>query len=74
MIDLIDFWILVILYIFFYIFSVAVKEIPNFLADPNTQKGEVMPHHRATIHLNCEHSDLIHDAFIDAQQGRFSTR
>lgn len=53
--------------------NVAVNEIPNFLADPNTKKGEVMPHHRATIHLNCEHSDLIHDAFIDAQQGRFST-
>lgn len=52
--------------------NVAVKELPNFLADPNKQKGEVMPHHRATIHLNCEHSDLIHDAYLDAQQGTFS--
>lgn len=33
-----------------------------------------MPHHRATIHLNCEHSDLIHDGYIEAQQGRFSRR
>lgn len=52
--------------------NVAVKELPNFLADPNRQKGEVMPHHRATIHLNCEHSDLIHDAYLDAQRGTFS--
>lgn len=52
--------------------NVAVKEIPNFLADPNIKQEVVMPHHRATIHLNCEHSELIHDAYLDAQQGRFS--
>ena len=59
---------------YFIIFTVAVKELPNFLADPNKQKGEIMPHHRATIHLNCEHSDLIHDGYLDAQQGKFSKR
>ncbi|CAG2186099.1 Pyridine nucleotide-disulfide oxidoreductase domain-containing protein 2 [Mytilus edulis] len=52
--------------------NVAVNELPNFLADPNKQKGEIMPHHRATIHLNCEHSDLIHDGYLDAQRGTFS--
>ena len=59
---------------FYFLYTVAVKEIPNFLADPNKKTGEVMPHHQATIHLNCEHSDLIHDAFLDAQQGKFSKR
>ncbi|XP_033756901.1 pyridine nucleotide-disulfide oxidoreductase domain-containing protein 2-like [Pecten maximus] len=54
--------------------NVALKELPNFVADPNIRKNEVMPHHRATIHLNCEHSDLIHDGFLDAQAGRFSSK
>ncbi|XP_069139514.1 pyridine nucleotide-disulfide oxidoreductase domain-containing protein 2-like isoform X3 [Argopecten irradians] len=54
--------------------NVAVKELPNFVADPNIRKNEVMPHHRATIHLNCEHSDLIHEGFLDAQAGKFSRK
>ncbi|XP_060073027.1 pyridine nucleotide-disulfide oxidoreductase domain-containing protein 2-like [Ylistrum balloti] len=54
--------------------NVAVKELPNFVADPNIKKNEVMPHHRATIHLNCEHSDLIHDGFLEAQAGKFSSK
>ncbi|OWF40195.1 pyridine nucleotide-disulfide oxidoreductase domain-containing protein 2-like [Mizuhopecten yessoensis] len=54
--------------------NVALKELPNFVADPNTRKNEVMPHHRATIHLNCEHSDLIHDGFLEAQEGKFSSK
>ncbi|XP_029653702.2 pyridine nucleotide-disulfide oxidoreductase domain-containing protein 2-like [Octopus sinensis] len=49
--------------------NVAVKELPNFTADPNTKKNTPMPHHQCTIHLNCEHTDLIHQAYLDAQNG-----
>ena len=48
----------------------AVDRIPNFTADPNKVENEPMPHHRCTIHLNCENSDLIHESYLDAQRGR----
>ncbi|KAK3095781.1 hypothetical protein FSP39_019008 [Pinctada imbricata] len=54
--------------------NVAVKEIPNFTADPNTTPGQPMPHHRCTIHLNCEHTDLIHQGYLDAQAGIYSQK
>ena len=54
--------------------SVAVNKIPNFLADPNTGDNTVMPHHRCTIHINCEQSSLIHDAYLAAQSGHYAQR
>ena len=54
--------------------SVAVNKIPNFLANPNSSENAVMPHHRCTIHLNCEHSSLIHDAYLAAQAGSYAKR
>ena len=43
--------------------NVAVNKIPNFLANPNTSPGSVEPHHRCTIHLNCENSGMIEEAY-----------
>lgn len=54
--------------------NVAVGQLPNFIADPNIKRNEPMPHHQCTIHLNCEDSSLIHDAYIDAQQGKITER
>ncbi len=55
--------------------NVAVNALPNFKADPNTSGEEPMPHHRCTIHLNCENSALLEEAYRDAAQGqRFSRR
>ena len=48
----------------------ALLRIPNFLADPNSSPNRVMPHHRATIHLNCETSHLIEEAYRHAVAGR----
>ena len=47
--------------------NVAVNKLPNFLANPNVKDNEVMPHHRCTIHLNCENMDLLEDAYNDAK-------
>ena len=52
--------------------NVALDKIPNFLADPNTSSDGVMPHHQATIHLNCEDSDMIEQAYNDAKSGIYS--
>lgn len=54
--------------------NVAVNRIPNFVADPNTSESSIMPHHRCTIHLNCEDSSMIQDAYKDATNGNFSKR
>jgi phytoene dehydrogenase-like protein len=53
--------------------NVAVSRLPNFLADPvsDNQPG---PQHRGTIHLNCENSQLIHDAYLDAMMGNWSKK
>ena len=52
--------------------NVALNKLPNFLADPNKEDNTVMPHHRCTIHLNCERTHMIEDAYQDAKQGQFS--
>ncbi|XP_061192846.1 pyridine nucleotide-disulfide oxidoreductase domain-containing protein 2-like [Saccostrea echinata] len=54
--------------------NVALSRLPDFTADPNVQKNEPMPHHQCTIHLNCEHTQLIHDAYLDAQLGMYSKK
>lgn len=33
-----------------------------------------MPHHQATIHLNCENCNVLHQAFQDALEGKPSSR
>ena len=50
----------------------AVDRIPNFLADPNTDPSSPMPHHQATIHLNCEDSSLIQQSYLDCQRGQIT--
>lgn len=52
----------------------AVNKLPDFLADPNIDEKTAMPHHQSTIHINCEHSELIHQAYLDAQMGRASSK
>ena len=52
--------------------NVAVNKLPNFLANPNTSPDSVMPHHRCTIHINCEKTEMIEEAHQDAKQGRYS--
>ncbi|XP_062614599.1 pyridine nucleotide-disulfide oxidoreductase domain-containing protein 2-like [Saccostrea cucullata] len=54
--------------------NVALSRLPDFTADPNVQKNEPMPHHQCTIHLNCEDTQLIHDAYLDAQLGMYSKK
>ncbi|KAL8609410.1 Pyridine nucleotide-disulfide oxidoreductase domain-containing protein 2 [Nucella lapillus] len=54
--------------------NVAVDKIPNFLADPNVRDNEPMPHHRCTIHLNCEDSALIQEAYLSAQMGKLPSK
>ena len=53
--------------------NVALDKIPNFLADPNESRESVMPHHQATIHLNCEESEMIEEAYTDAKSGVWSS-
>ncbi|XP_065175374.1 pyridine nucleotide-disulfide oxidoreductase domain-containing protein 2-like [Sycon ciliatum] len=46
--------------------SVALSSIPDFLSAPNTAPGVPGPHHRATIHINCESMRQVHSAYSDA--------
>ena len=52
--------------------NVAVNKLPNFLANPNTDDNVVMPHHKCTIHLNCEQTEMIDEAYQDATKGQYS--
>ena len=54
--------------------SVAVNRLPDFLAAPNTPRGQPLPHHQCSIHLNCEDTLLVHRAFEDALDGLPSKR
>ncbi|XP_047408389.1 pyridine nucleotide-disulfide oxidoreductase domain-containing protein 2 isoform X1 [Sciurus carolinensis] len=54
--------------------NVAVDRLPNFLAAPNTPSGQPLPHHQCSIHLNCEDTLLLHQAFEDAMNGLPSHR
>jgi len=51
--------------------NVAVNKLPDFLADPN-HGDEPMPHHRCTIHMNCEDSSMISSAYQDGLEGKYS--
>lgn len=52
----------------------AVNRLPDFLAAPNTPRGQPLPHHQCSIHLNCEDTLLVHQAFEDALDGLPSKR
>ena len=55
--------------------NVAVNQLPNFLANPCKEINQVMPHHRCTIHLNCESTDLIEKAYAEAvNEGTYSSK
>lgn len=54
--------------------NVAVNKLPNFLANPNERGDNPLPQHRGTVHLNCERMSLIHEAYMDAMQGKCSRR
>lgn len=66
------------MYVYMYdvlvIVTVAVNKLPSFLAAPNRPDNKPLPHHECTIHLNCEDSDLIHQAFLAAQHGQWFDR
>nr|XP_012623509.1 pyridine nucleotide-disulfide oxidoreductase domain-containing protein 2 isoform X3 [Microcebus murinus] len=49
--------------------NVAVDRLPNFLAAPSAPGGRPLPHHQCSIHLNCEDSLLLQQAFEDAMDG-----
>ncbi|XP_027528265.1 pyridine nucleotide-disulfide oxidoreductase domain-containing protein 2 isoform X3 [Neopelma chrysocephalum] len=54
--------------------NVAVDRLPSFLAAPNTRDGQPLPHHQCSIHLNCENTHLLHQAFTEATHGHPSNR
>ncbi|XP_064125541.1 pyridine nucleotide-disulfide oxidoreductase domain-containing protein 2 isoform X2 [Loxodonta africana] len=54
--------------------NVAVDKLPNFLAAPNAPGDQPLPHHQCSIHLNCEDTCLLHQAFEDAMDGLHSHR
>ncbi|XP_006157421.1 pyridine nucleotide-disulfide oxidoreductase domain-containing protein 2 [Tupaia chinensis] len=54
--------------------NVAVDRLPDFLAAPNPPGGQPLPHHQCSIHLNCEDTLLLHQAFEDAMGGLPSRR
>ena len=59
----------------FFLILVALNALPNFLADPYAPgSGKAAPHHRCTIHLNCEESHMLDKAFQQGQQGLIPDR
>ena len=55
--------------------NLAVSKLPNFKADPTLEESVPMPHHRCTIHINCENVQMIEDAFKEAKlEKKGSTR
>ena len=58
-----------------FLLSVALSGLPNFSGHiPNSPQGTPSPHHQCTIHLNCESTELIHQAYLPALQGHYSDR
>ena len=50
--------------------NVALKRLPKFLADPHAPA----PHHRCTIHINCEETSMLEKAFQQGRQGLIPDR
>ena len=53
----------------FVFLTVAVDRLPNFTAVPNARDNTPGPQHTCTIHLNCEKTSFINDAYDDAMKG-----
>ena len=54
--------------------NLAVNKLPNFLADPTVDANTPMPHHRGTIHINCENMAIIDEAYLDAKMRKIPSR
>ncbi|KAE8737226.1 hypothetical protein FOCC_FOCC017312, partial [Frankliniella occidentalis] len=54
--------------------NVAISRLPEFRSDPCKIPGQAMPHHQATIHLNCEDMSLLDEAYDCAKRGVISER
>ena len=54
--------------------NVALKELPNFLADPHANPSIPAPHHQCEIHLNCESMQVLDKAFQQGSQGLIPER
>ncbi|XP_003497835.1 pyridine nucleotide-disulfide oxidoreductase domain-containing protein 2 [Cricetulus griseus] len=54
--------------------NVAVDRLPNSRAAPNVPRDQPQPHHQCSIHLNCEDTLALHQAFEDAKDGLPSQR
>ncbi|XP_072177377.1 pyridine nucleotide-disulfide oxidoreductase domain-containing protein 2-like [Diadema setosum] len=54
--------------------NVAVDRLPNFAALPNKSDDTPGPNHTGTIHLNCEKTSLLNDAYDDAVKGELPTK
>ncbi|XP_075238449.1 pyridine nucleotide-disulfide oxidoreductase domain-containing protein 2-like [Lycorma delicatula] len=54
--------------------NVALSRLPNFMADRNVVSETPMPHHQATIHLNCENCSLLNDAYNRGSSGHLPSK
>ena len=54
--------------------AVALRELPNFVADPHDPRNGPAPHHQCTIHLNCENSEMLEKAYQQGKAGLIPDR
>jgi len=54
--------------------NVALRELPNFVADPHDPRNGPAPHHQCTIHLNCENSEMLEKAYQQGKAGLIPDR
>ncbi|XP_038071097.1 pyridine nucleotide-disulfide oxidoreductase domain-containing protein 2-like [Patiria miniata] len=54
--------------------NVAVDRLPDFKASPTGQTQQPGPHHTCTIHLNCESTELLNEAYQPCQTGHIADR
>ncbi|XP_009072809.1 PREDICTED: LOW QUALITY PROTEIN: pyridine nucleotide-disulfide oxidoreductase domain-containing protein 2 [Acanthisitta chloris] len=54
--------------------SPVTKINGRFQAAPNARDDQPLPHHQCSIHLNCEDTHLLHQAFTEATHGHPSSR
>ncbi len=54
--------------------NLAVNRLPNFKADPTVDERTPMPHHRCTIHINCENMEILEEAYQDAKIRRHGSK
>jgi len=56
-----------------YYYIVALRELPNFTADPHSGSAGA-PHHRCTIHLNCEETEMLDKTYKQGRAGLIPDR